>query len=409
MIVDVSKTDIVLKNEKELFESSKAWYKKIMSGDEDFTGWATLPQEFNQDLLNDIMQTAEIIKNNCKLFVVIGVGGSYLGAKAVIEALNGSAEDFPEVMFAGFNMSASYLKKVMSKMDNDETCLCVISKSGTTVEPLLSYSILSKKMYDKYGEEANKRIYVITDEEKGKLREEVRKFGHKSFVVPDDIGGRYSVLSPVGLLPIAVAGHDIERLLQGAKDISFENGWTDDLLNYAVCRNALHRQGKTNEIFEFFEHKLKYFGEWLKQLFGESEGKDGKGTYPSTLCFSTDLHSIGQFLQQGNQLFYEVVLRVMKSESDLVIPDSAVTPYAGKTLETINKCAEEGVIAAHKKVGIPIITIEIPVLDEYNLGKLIYYFEMTCAISAYNLGVSPFNQPGVEAYKNEMRAKIKDL
>lgn len=407
--IDVTGTNIDLEQEQALLEASRQWYQHLNSGKADFTGWVDLPGNFDQNLLNQILSTAEEIRNKCDLLIVVGIGGSYLGAKAVIDALNGSREDCPEIVFAGFNMSAAYLDKVVKRMMREDVCLCVISKSGQTVEPLLSYSILKEKLFGKYGTAAKDRIYAITDATSGALREEANREGYTSFVVPDDIGGRYSVLSVVGLLPIAVAGHDIVAMLQGAASVASSPEWQKSLLDYTVCRVALQNQGKTMEIFEYFELNLRHFGEWLKQLFGESEGKDGKGAYPAALGFATDLHSIGQFLQQGNQMFYETLISIEKANHDFVIPESAGAPYAGKTLETINDCSEQGVIAAHKKGGIPVITIKIPVLNENTLGQLIYFFEMSCAISAYNLGVNPFDQPGVEAYKQEMRRLVEEI
>ena len=295
-------------------------------------------------------------------------------------------------------------------MRKESVCLCVISKSGSTTEPLLTYSVLKEKMLEKYGmEEAVKRIYVITDEEKGTLRREAEEKGYRAFAVPENVGGRYSVLSSVGLLPIAAAGHDIESLLQGAADMSASEKWKKELLEYAVCRVALERGGKQVEIFECFETNLLFFGEWLKQLFCESEGKDGKGIFTTCLCFSRDLHSVGQFLQQGRQMFFETLIRIRASEYDFEIPESAGEPYAGKTMKAINECAEEAVVLAHKKAGIPIVTIELPVLDEYNIGKLIYFFELSCAVSAAMTDVDPFNQPGVEAYKKEMKVLVQSL
>lgn len=407
--IDITGTNIDISQEQALQASSRKWLDHLRTGKAEYTGWVNLPLQFNSEILYRILDAAKEIRSKCDLLIVVGVGGSYLGAKAVIDALNGSKEDCPEIVFAGFNMSAAYLERIVRRMKKENVCLCVISKSGSTVEPLLSYSILKDKLYGKYGVEAKDRIYVITDAEKGALRKEADENGYTSFVVPDDIGGRYSVLSAVGLLPIAAAGHDILSMLRGAAKVASSPDWHGSLMDYTICRVALQNQGKTLEIFESFEANLRYFGEWLKQLFGESEGKDGKGAYPASLCFSTDLHSIGQFLQQGNQMFYETLIHIQKSNYDFLIPSSAGYPYAGKTLETINECSEKGVIAAHKKGGIPIITIEIPVLNEDTLGQMIYFFEISCAISSYNLGVNPFNQPGVEAYKSEMRKLVEEL
>jgi len=410
MKIDVTGTGIELINEVDIIETSRKWHGDLVSEKEDFTGWVNLPKHFDESLMKRIQDTAEEIKNKCDLLVVIGVGGSFLGAKAVIDALNGSRPGYPDIEFAGFNMSAAYLNKIVRKMDYRRTCLCVISKSGGTLEPLLTYSILKQRMFEKYGhDEACKRIYVITDAAKGQLRDEVNENGYTSFEVPSNIGGRYSVLSVVGLLPIAAAGHDVRTMIFGAKKIAESPEWKNSLLAYTVCRVALQRDGKMLEVFEFFEDNLRYFGEWLKQLFGESEGKNGKGAFPASLCFSRDLHSIGQFLQEGNQIFFETLISIEQSNYDFMIPASAGEPYVGKTLETINDCSQKGVVLAHKKGGIPITTIEVPKLDEFNLGKLIYFFEMSSALSAYNLGVNPFNQPGVEAYKRETKALVETL
>lgn len=410
MKIDISGTGIDVKKENHIFDGANKCRKRLLEGEFNLTGWVTLPSEIDKPLIDEIKRVAEQIRKKCNLFIVIGIGGSYLGAKAVIEALNDSKEDHPEIVFAGFNMSAAYLHKVEKRMRHESVCLCVISKSGSTTEPLLTYHILKEKITDKYGEEeGNRRIYIITDKEKGFLRKEAQDNHNISFEVPHNIGGRYSVLSPVGLLPIAVAGHDIESLLQGGADISKSEEWKDSLLDYAICRIALQNRGKLVEIFEYFEMNLDYFGEWLKQLFCESEGKEGRGAFVTSLCFSRDLHSVGQFLQQGTQLFYETLIRIKTAEYDFKIPKTAEELYAGKSLEDVNDCAEQGVILAHKNNGVPIMTIEIPVLDEYNLGQLIYFFEMSCAISAELIGVNPFDQPGVDAYKSEMRRLVKKL
>ncbi|MGO5359396.1 glucose-6-phosphate isomerase [Anaerofustis sp. LCP19S3_F7] len=408
MRIDLSRNGIEIKQES--MDVASKWHRELAKGDQDFTGWANLPSTIDKDMVEDIKQTAKEIKEKCDLFVVIGIGGSYLGAQAVIDALDGSKNDYPEVMFAGYNMSATTMNKVVKAMEEKETCICVISKSGGTVEPLMAYSILKEKLIEKYGEaEADKRIYVVTDAVRGTLRPEVEAKGYKSFVIPDNVGGRYSVLTPVGLLPIAAAGADIDALLKGAKDMEEDEGWKDELLKYAISRVELLNSGKVIEVFEYFEDTLRYFGEWIKQLFGESEGKEGKGAYPACLCFSRDLHSIGQFLQQGNPIVYETVIRIDEPNLNFTIPEIAGDPYAGKTLEDINRCAEGGVILAHEKAGVPINTISIEKLDEYNLGQMIYFFEMTCGIAASMQGVNPFDQPGVEGYKSEMRKLINEL
>ena len=404
MIVDVTKNGVDIAEERELMTKARECFEDFREGSGPLTGWARLPYEFDESVLHEIETTAAKIREQCTLMIVVGIGGSYLGAKAVFDALNGSRQDCPDLRFAGYNMSAAYLKKMMKRMQEQATCLCVISKSGKTVEPSLTYSILKEQMIAKYGYvEARRRIYVITDEHHGTLRRDADENGFHSLAVPDDIGGRYSVLSAVGLLPVAVAGHDIRAMLAGAALVARDEAWQDKLLEYAVSRNCLKRDGKVLEVFEYFDVNLRYFGEWLKQLFGESEGKEGKGIYPTCLCFTRDLHSMGQFLQQGNQIFFETMIRVKNYDADLVIPSSAGEPYAGKTLQEVNECAEEAVVIAHTATGIPVNIIEIDKLDECNLGALIYFFEMSCAISANNFGVYPFDQPGVEDYKREMR------
>ena len=380
---------------------------RLDSGKEAFTGWVDVPGIVTSEEMDDIEKTAEEIRAKCDLFIAIGIGGSYLGAQSVMDALfAGDGENGPEVVFAGCNISGAYHKKLLEKMDGRDCCLCVISKSGTTTEPLAAFSILKEKMEEKYGGEAASRIYAITDKEKGRLREEADELGYKSFVVPDDIGGRYSVLSPVGLLPLAVAGVDIRALTKGAVDLMSDEAGKEAEADYALTRVALSMSGKWIEVFEYFHPELHFFGEWLKQLFGESEGKEGKGIFPASLMFSRDLHSMGQFIQQGKPMLFETVIIIDERNDDLMIPESAGAPLAGKSIEQINDCAIKGVIAAHTKAGVPVIKVHVPVMDAYNMGQLIYFFETSCAISAYVMGVCPFDQPGVEAYKQEMRDEI---
>ncbi len=415
--IDLSTSGITGDVRALLAEDCQAAKEKLWSGREDFTGWVSLPEKLTCDPANelqaelaDLKKTAEEIRAKCELFVVTGIGGSYMGAKCVIDAICAHEDtDGAEVVFAGCNMSAAYHREIISKMREKETCLCVISKSGGTTEPLAAFSILKEVMSEKYGDEATSRIYAITDKETGRLRAESDEAGYKTFIVPDDIGGRYSVLTPVGLLPIAVAGIDVDALIEGAKDMAIDPGWKEDAASYAVTRVALSRSGKWIEIFEYFHPELEFFAEWLKQLFGESEGKEGKGIFPASLMFSRDLHSMGQFIQQGKQMFFETMIIIEDRGEDILIPESAGAPLAGKSLEQINGCAIKGVAAAHTKAGVPVIKIYLPKMDAYNMGQLIYFFEMTCGIAAYISGVNPFDQPGVEAYKAEMRAEIEKL
>lgn len=399
--------------------------EKLRSGQEPFTGWVSLPFDYDQQELSNIKAVAERIRKQCEVFIVIGIGGSYLGAQAAISALGsekGASEkpaaaeeqaaeeqSAPEIYFAGQNLSGTYHKELLARIEGKELCLCVISKSGTTTESSVAFSILKDALYKKYGrEEAAKRIYAITDAEKGILREETNREGYVSFVVPDDIGGRYSVLTAVGLLPIAVAGIDVEEMLAGAAAAAAAVGKPEsesELL--AAARISLLRRGKVIEVFEYYEPKLQFFAEWLKQLFGESEGKDGKGIFPAALQFSTDLHSMGQFLQDGNQVFFETVLNVLNPPEDLIVPASAGELLAGRSMNDINQAAVEGVIAAHEAAGVPIIKLEIPALTPHCFGQLVYFFETACALSGYLNGVNPFDQPGVESYKSEMRKVLQ--
>jgi glucose-6-phosphate isomerase len=377
---------------------------RLESGKDEFTGWVKLPFEYDQEEINRIIKTAAKIQNQCDAFVVIGIGGSYLGARAAIEMLKSSNKCIPDIYFAGQNISGTYHKELLEQIKDKDICLCVISKSGTTTETSIAFALLKECLIQKYGEEeAKQRIYAITDRKKGVLREEVKKEGYISFVVPDDIGGRYSVLTAVGLLPIAVAGIDIEAMLKGAA--AEARNKTNGFL-YAAIRNELFKRGKVIEIFEYYEPKLQYFGEWLKQLFGESEGKEGKGIFPATLQFSTDLHSMGQFLQEGNQIFFETVLNVIQPQKDLVVPEKVGGILAGKSMNQVNQAALKGVMAAHRSAGVPMIRIDIPSLTPYDFGQMVYFFERSCALSAYITGVNPFNQPGVENYKAEMRKML---
>lgn len=412
----IEKQDLnVYKKELELLK------KRLWSEKEDFTGWVQLPFSYDKNELKSILSTAEKIRKQCEVFIVIGIGGSYLGAKAAISALAAGTDSAPEIYFAGQNLSGTYHKELLKKIRGKEICLCVISKSGTTTEPSIAFSILKDEIYKIYGrEEAAKRIYAITDAKKGILRQEVEREGYESFVVPDDIGGRYSVLTAVGLLPIAVAGIDIEEMLMGAKSTA-ENVFLaggeankipdseqmDDASLLAAARISLLNRGNLVEVFEYYEPRLKYFTEWLKQLFGESEGKNGKGIFPAALQFSTDLHSMGQFLQEGNKIFFETVLNVLEPPEDIIVPESAGDLLAGKSMNSINQAAVQGVIAAHEAEGIPIIKLDIPKLTPDCFGQLFYFFEASCALSGYLMKVNPFNQPGVESYKSEMRKVLQ--
>lgn len=431
--LDLTRSLIDPKELKKQEEGLMSGQERLWSGKEEFTGWVRLPLDYNKAELQRILDTAEKIKSQCQAFIVIGIGGSYLGAKAAIAAIQPgifgcgcNCDQGPEVYFAGQNISGTYHQELLEEVKDKDVCICVISKSGTTTEPSIAFSILKDFLYQKYGkEEAAKRIYAITDAARGTLRQEVDGEGYASFVIPDDIGGRYSVLTPVGLLPMAVAGIDIQEMLDGAGFVASQSPLhllarrrppgakalgvcvSLALWQYAAARMALQERGKTIEVFEYFEPKLQYFAEWLKQLFGESHGKDGKGLFPAALQFSTDLHSMGQFLQEGNQIFFETVLNIVHMEKDIIVPESAGKPYAGKSMNLINEAAMKGTMAAHHATGVPIIKIDIPELTPYYFGQLIYFFETTCALSGYLMGVNPFDQPGVESYKEEMRKVLK--
>lgn len=379
-------------------------------------GWVDYPVNYDEKVLENIIKSAEKIQKESDVFIVIGIGGSYIGARACIEMLTHSfynLQDYkerktPQIFFAGYNLSGTYHKELVDFVKDKDVSICVISKSGTTPEPNIAFSIFKDLLEKKYKSEAKERIYVITDKEKGILRKEVNERGYTSFIVPDNIGGRYSVLTPVGLLPIAVAGIDIKEILNGARE-GYHQYLKEDMNNpccsYAAMRNILFERGKIIEVFEAYEPKLQYFMEWLKQLFGESEGKEKKGIYPTSLQMSTDLHSMGQFLQEGNQCFFETVLNVEKPQNDVTILNNNL--FNTNSLNEVNQKAVEGVRLAHIEDDIPNIRINIPNFSPYYFGQLVYFFEKACAISGYLLGVNPFDQPGVEKYKSKMRQLLK--
>lgn len=385
------------------------WNEKIKgfsSFKSDFLGWVDLPVNYDKQEFERIKKAAEKIRNDSQVLIVIGIGGSYLGSKAVIEALKGdpsaSSGRVIEIYFSGNNLSSKELNDLLKRVEGKEVSLNVISKSGTTIEPALSFRVWRNWMEKKYGEEANKRIYATTDKEKGVLKKLATEKGYETFVVPDDVGGRYSVLTAVGLLPIAVAGIDVDELMKGASQVD-----EDEAYKYAVYRNILYEKGKLVEILTNYEPCLHYIGEWWKQLFGESEGKDKKGIFPATVDFTTDLHSMGQYIQNGNRILFETILSIEEDSENLVIEgnegdEDGLNYLAGTTLEEINKKAMEGVIEAHIEGGVPNLILRLPKLDAFNLGYLLYFLEKACAMSGYLLGVNPFNQPGVEVYKKNM-------
>ena len=379
----------------------------------EFLGWIELPTTYNKEEFEKIKKAAEKIRNDSKVFVCIGIGGSYLGARAVIEALTDSFDkNGIQIYYAGNNLSSDYLNEMLNAIGNKDISINVISKSGTTTEPAIAFRIFREFLENKYGlEEARKRIYVTTDKEKGALKQLANEEGYETFIVPDNIGGRYSVLTAVGLLPIAVAGINIDDLMAGARMAQVKYSESDlkynECYQYAVSRNILYDDGKEIEILANYNPKLHYFVEWWKQLFGESEGKDEKGIFPAGVDFTTDLHSMGQYIQQGQRNLIETVINVVKPQSDIEIKKDednldGMNFVAGKTLDYVCKKAMEGTIQAHVNGGVPNVLIDLETLNEENLGALIYFFELACAMSGSILGVNPFNQPGVEEYKKNM-------
>jgi len=377
----------------------------------EYLGWYDLPIKNNNEEISDIIKTAKMIRNSCEVFLVIGIGGSYLGSKAVIDALKGYfSNDGIEVIFLGNSISSTYIKELTEYLKDKDIFVNVISKSGTTTEPAIAFRVIYELMEKKYHEDAKNRIIVTTDRKNGALRKMANISGYKSFVIPKDIGGRYSVLTPVGLLPIAVAGYDILELLKGAKDAY--NNCTDDCIKYVSARNILYNKGKKIEIMVNYEPKLHYFTEWWKQLYGESEGKENKGIFPTGVDNSGDLHSMGQYIQEGERILFETVINIDKPNKNIDIPSQeedidGLKYIEGKNINYVNSKAIEGTILAHTEGGVPNIIIEVPKLNEFNLGYLIYFFEKSCGISGYVLDVNPFNQPGVEKYKKNMFKLLK--
>lgn len=387
----------------------------------DFLGWVDLPDAYNKAEFAEIKKAAKKIQNSCDVFVVIGIGGSYLGARAAIEFVKSSLynnlkKSTPDIYFAGNNISSSALAELLQICEGKDVCINVISKSGTTTEPAIAFRLFRNLLEKKYGKEGLKdRIFVTTDAKKGTLKSFADQSGYQTFVVPDDVGGRYSVLTAVGLLPIAVAGIDLDELMRGASDARKEYSVNDVENNicykYAALRNILLRKGKSIEILVGYEPSLQMLSEWWKQLYGESEGKDNKGLFPASVIFSTDLHSLGQYIQDGTRNVFETVLNVEKPAYEVEIPFDAenidgLNFLAGKKLDYANKTAMLGTLFAHNDGGVPNIVIDVPDRSAYSLGALVYFFERACGISGYLLGVNPFNQPGVEAYKKNMFALL---
>ena len=387
----------------------------------DFLGWIDLPENYDKEEFARIKKAAKKIQDSSDVLIVIGIGGSYLGARAAIELLkspfyNNLKKDTPEIYFAGNNISPTYLNEVLSLCEGKNVAVNIISKSGTTTEPALAFRVFREFLEQKYGKEgAKERIFCTTDKVRGTLKELADKEGYETFVIPDDVGGRFSVLTAVGLLPIAVAGCDIDRIMEGANDarkafvnIDLEK---NDCYKYAAIRNALHRKGKSMELLVSYDPSFTMMAEWYKQLFGESEGKDNKGLFPSAVTFSTDLHSLGQFIQDGTRMMFETVVHINRPKQDFFIkkdPDNfdGLNFLSDQNMSVVNQKAYEGTILAHCEGGVPNMVLDIADTSEHTFGYLVYFFEKACAISGYLLGVNPFNQPGVEGYKKNMFALL---
>lgn len=386
----------------------------------DYIGWLDLPVNYDKEEFARIKKSANRIKSDSEVLIVVGIGGSYLGAKAATEFLghsfsnNLSKEErggTPEIYFAGINISSTYLSHLLQIIGDRDFSINVISKSGTTTEPAISFRVLRKKLEEKYGKEgAKSRIYATTDKSRGALKKLADQEGYETFVVPDDVGGRYSVLTAVGLLPIAASGADIDALMQGAADARkiYQGKFADnDCYKYVAVRNALHRKGMDIELLVNYEPRLHYIAEWWKQLYGESEGKDHKGIFPASVDFTADLHSMGQYIQDGKRILFETVLNIEKPEIEMTIEEDpqnldGLNYLAGKSMDYVNKKAMEGTVMAHVDGGVPNLVVNIPEATEYHLGWLFFFFEKACAVSGYLNGVNPFDQPGVEAYKSNM-------
>jgi glucose-6-phosphate isomerase len=390
----------------------------------DFLGWVDLPVNYDKEEFARIKKSAEKIRKDSDVLIVIGIGGSYLGARAAIEMLNHSffnsvrkeKRNSPAIFYAGNNISSTYMAELLEAVEGLDISVNVISKSGTTTEPAIAFRIFKDYMEKKYGKEgAKERIYATTDKARGALKSLADTEGYESFVIPDDVGGRYSVLTAVGLLPIAVSGVNIDEIMKGAADAreaySSEDISNNDCYKYAAARNALYNKGKTTEIMVNYEPSLHFFSEWWKQLYGESEGKDNKGIFPAAVDFSTDLHSMGQYIQEGRRNIFETVINVEKPRKSIIVEESAdnvdgLNFLAGKTMDFVNKKAFQGTILAHNDGGVPNLVVNVPELSPYYFGYLVYFFEKACGISGYLLGINPFDQPGVEAYKKNMFALL---
>jgi len=422
-VLDFVPEDNIFSLAEKAIKCNKALEEKSGKGN-DFLGWVNLPSSIHSENIKDIEETAKKLRSNCEVIVVVGIGGSYLGAKAVIEALSNSfylskiKKGNPIILFAGHNISEDYMSELIQFLDNKKYGIISISKSGTTTEPAIAFRILKNHLENKVGKSTAKNLIVaITDARKGALRSLSDKEGYKTFVIPDDVGGRFSVLTPVGLLPISAAGFDIHQLIEGARKIEmltaskikFENNIA---AIYAATRFSLYKIGKKIEILVNYQPKLTYISEWWKQLYGESEGKENKGIFPASVNFTTDLHSLGQYIQEGERILFETVVSVNEPELNMAIPFDndnldGLNFLAYKRIEEVNKMARLGTLLAHIDGGVPSILVDLPKINEYYLGELLYFFERACGISGYLLDVNPFDQPGVEAYKKNMFALLE--
>ena len=417
-------TDDEMKNMEGIALAAKQTLVEKTGAGNDFLGWIDLPVKYNKNEFARIKKAAEKIQSDSDVLLVIGIGGSYLGARAAIEFLRHSfynviskdVRKTPEIYFVGNSISTQYIAQLKDVIGDRDFSINMISKSGTTTEPAIAFRIFKKMLIDKYGkEEANKRIYATTDKARGALKKVANEEGYESFVVPDDVGGRFSVLTAVGLLPIAVSGADITKLMKGAQDMRkacLENDYADNAaLQYAAVRNILLRKGKSIEVLANYEPQLHFVAEWWKQLYGESEGKDQRGIFPAAVDLTTDLHSMGQFIQDGQRTLFETVMELDGAEMEITLEKEDVdldglNYLAGKTVDFVNKSAMKGTQLAHTDGGVPQLKVYIPDRTEYSLGQLFYFYEFACGVSGYILGVNPFNQPGVEAYKKNMFALL---
>ena len=422
--LDTSKAAVTVSAElRAAAEASNALLANGQGAGNDFLGWVALPQSIDAEQIAAVNEVADRLRSKAEVIVCIGIGGSYLGAKAVLEAMSNSFallqrdRKEPIVLFAGQNISEDYTYELLDAVKDRELAVVVISKSGTTTEPAIAFRILKAELERRYGKaEAAERIVAVTDKARGALKTLATQEGYSTFVIPDDVGGRFSVLTPVGLLPLAAAGVDIEALVRGAQDMQKATDETvpyeqNIAAQYAAVRNALYAEGKKIEILASYEPKLQYIAEWWKQLYGESEGKEGKGIFPARVTLTADLHSMGQYIQEGERMLMETVISVAKPDHTIVIESDeenldGLNFLAGKRISEVNRMAELGVQLAHTDGGVPNIRIELPAIDAYHIGALLYFFERACGISGYILGVNPFNQPGVEAYKKNMFALL---